>query len=76
VTPTRSEAQPGPGPLAARLAILLPAGLLLLVIGMAITIAGIPVAALFRPGTWLILVALLATVAGGITRVVASADAA
>ena len=74
--PTRSEAQPGPGPQAARLAILLPAGLLLLVIGMAITIAGIPVAALFRPGTWLILVALLAIVAGGITRLVASADAA
>lgn len=55
---------------------LLPAGLFLLVIGMAITIVGIPIAALFRPGTWLILVALLAIVAGGITRLVASADAA
>jgi hypothetical protein len=74
--PTRSEAEPGAAPLAARLAILLPAGLFLLVIGMAITIVGIPIAALFRPGTWLILVALLAIVAGGITRLVSSADAA
>jgi hypothetical protein len=51
---------------------LLPAGAFLLVLGMATTIAGIPVAPLFRPGTWLILLALLLIAAGGIARTAAA----
>jgi len=47
---------------------LLPVGALLLIAAMAITITGVAVARLFRPGTWLILVALLLIAAGGVTR--------
>lgn len=56
------------------LQLVLPAGALLLVVAMAITIAGIPVPGLFRPGTWFILIAMLVTAAGGILRIVHSAD--
>ncbi len=54
----------------------LPAAVFLLVVAMAITVAGVPVPVLFRPGTWLILMALLGVVAGGIARVVPGADVA
>jgi hypothetical protein len=46
----------------------LPTGVLLLVVAMAVTVLGIPVAPLFRPGTWLILVALLTVAAGAAMR--------
>lgn len=52
----------------------LPGGVLLLVIAMALTILGIPVASLFRPGTWLILIGLLTIAAGGIMRLQLPAD--
>jgi hypothetical protein len=50
---------------------LLPGGALALVAGMAITVLGIPFAPLFRPGTWLILLAMLVMAAGSIARAVA-----
>lgn len=53
----------------------LPAGALALVAGMALTVLGIPIAPLFRPGTWLILLAMLVLAAGAVMRVVAESSA-
>lgn len=71
---TESAEAGGPVPAWARW--LLPAGALALVAGMAITVLGIPIAPLFRPGTWLILLAMLVLAAGAIMRVVAESAAA
>jgi hypothetical protein len=72
---TSESAEPG-GPVPAWARWLLPAGALALVAGMAITVLGIPIAPLFRPGTWLILLAMLLLAAGSIARVVAATTAA
>jgi hypothetical protein len=42
---------------------------------MALTVLGIPVGPLFRPGTWLILLAMLVMAAGAIVRVVTESAA-
>lgn len=68
-----TEAKTGAGGIR-RTRLILPGGVLLLVLAMAITIAGIPVAPLFRPGTWLILVALIVIAAGGALRIASPPD--
>jgi len=63
-TPDKQDAgAAGPAGLAG---LLLPGGALLLTFGMILVVAGVVIAPLFRPGTWVILLALLVMAAGGL----------